>query len=142
MAEGIEQLLGKTLVSIEKNEDEDQIIFTTDSGVRYKMYHSQDCCESVSIDDINGDLDDLIGSPILIAEESSSSDPIPEQLAEIEKQKEEDGEYYYDGDESFTWSFYKLATVKGYVDIRWYGASNGYYSETVDVVEVGSEDDW
>jgi hypothetical protein len=142
MAEGIEQLLGKTLVSIEKNEDEDQIIFTTDSGVRYKMYHSQDCCESVSIDDINGDLDDLIGSPILIAEESSSSDPIPEQLAELEKQKEEDGEYYYDGDESFTWSFYKLATVKGYVDIRWYGASNGYYSETVDVVEVGSEDDW
>jgi len=142
MTQGIEQLLGKTLVSIEKNEYEDQIIFTTNSGAQYKMYHSQDCCESVSIDDINGDLDDLIGSPILIAEESSSTDPSPEQLAEIEKRKKEEEDDYYDYEDSFTWTFYKLATVKGYVDIRWYGSSNGYYSESVDVVEVGSEYDY
>jgi hypothetical protein len=115
-------LKGKTLTKIEGGKDSDFLIFTVSTGERYQMYHSQDCCESVSVDDIIGDLNDLIGEPLLVAEEVSS---------EGVGQK---GEY----DESFTWTFYKFATIKGWVDIRWYGTSNGYYSESVDFVKLES----
>jgi hypothetical protein len=122
-------LVGKTLTEITGKVGEDEIVFITDSGDKYKLYHYQDCCEGVYIEDICGDLSDLIGSPILLAEEVvSDTDP--------------DG--YVNNDEyreSFTWTFYKLSTMKGSVIIRWYGESNGYYSEGVDFVFLGKEDD-
>ena len=133
----ISDLIGKNLTAVER-EGDDRLIFTCKDGKRYFMYHEKECCERVSIDDINGDLQDLVGSPITLAEERISNEHIPERLAEKQKEKEkaesEDG-YYYDSDESFTWTFYKLATIKGYVDIRWFGSSNGYYSERVDFIE-------
>lgn len=114
----VSELLGKTLTSVEVSGDEIQ--FCTSDNERYKMYHSQDCCEVVGIDDINGDWDDLIGYPLLIAEEISN-DALADQLTEKMR--------YTD---SHTWTFYRFATVKGFVNIRWFGESNGYYSESVD----------
>ncbi len=128
----IEELVGKTLTEVNQNEDE--LIFIVDDGTQYKMCHLQDCCESVSIDDINGDLSDLIGVPILKAEEVSSYEPSSEEDI---KRTEEANEYG-----SCTWTFYKLATIKGYVDIRWFGESNGYYSEEVDFIKVGVDDEY
>ena len=128
----ITNLLGKTLSAITVNDNQDEIIFECTDGIKYKMYHEQDCCEDVSIEDINGDLSDLIGSPILLAEETSSN----ENPKDIQDQKDS-GSDKWDFQDCFTWTFYKLATIKGYVDIRWYGESNGYYSESVDFVEVG-----
>lgn len=128
MAE-IKDLVGKTLTEIKNNGDE--LIFIVDYGTQYKMYHAQECCENVSIEDINGDLEDLIGTPILLAEEVSNEEF---ENAFASKFKEVEGNYE---PESYTWTFYKLATIKGYVDIRWFGQSNGYYSESVDFIQVG-----
>ena len=138
----ITELIGKTLSKIENNDNE-ELIFHCETGEKYKLYHSQDCCESVSIEDINGDLDDLIGAPILLAEEVNNEEFQKnfEESFKLEEGKE-DYEWNYkneDGNskpESCTWTFYKLATIKGYVDIRWYGSSNGYYSESVDVLKA------
>ena len=142
MAE-IKDLVGKTLTEI-KN-DLDEIIFIVDDGIQYKMYHGQDCCENVFIDDINGDLNDLIGSPILLAEEVSNEDfenAFASKFKKVEDSyfnKDDEGNYE---PESYTWTFYKLATIKGYVNIRWYGESSGYYSEDVDFIQIGVDGEY
>lgn len=114
-------LIGVTLSSVTSYGDE--IYFEAEDGRKWKLYHEQDCCESVYVEDIAGDLNDLIGTPILQAEEVSSYDN-PEGVEIPEYQ------------DSFTWTFYKLATIKGYVTIRWYSESNGYYSESVTFVKL------
>ena len=98
----------------------DAITFKTTDNT-YKMYHEQDCCENVFIEDISGDLKDLIGQEILEAYESSSSDGNDPEWQERD-------EY----DESYTWTFYRIRTNLDTFVIRWYGTSNGYYSESVD----------
>ncbi|MCS0827425.1 hypothetical protein NX029_26275 [Cytobacillus firmus] len=102
---------GTVFTKIEKFDDE--IHFHTSEGEKHVMKHFQDCCESVYVEDIVGDLEDLLNSPILLSEES--------------------GESGVNGDwgDTYTWTFYKFATIKGSVTIRWYGNSNGYYSESV-----------
>lgn len=130
---GIELLKGETLIEV-KVFDEVEITFTSQSGRKFRMWHEQDCCESVKIEDVVGDWDDLIGTPILVAEEVKSTDPAfnPEWWTmQCLKDKSD-----YDYGESNSWTFYKLATIRGYVDIRWHGTSNGYYSESVSFKEI------
>lgn len=113
----VSALLGKTLASVVNNTD-DEIIFTATTGEAFKMYHEQDCCECVRIEDICGNLSDLVGAPILMAECAVNDDSAGY------------------GSDSTTWTFYKLATLRGYVTIRWCGESNGYYSERVDFARM------
>lgn len=107
-------LVGKTVTDIKGLEtDAFRVTFKCADGSQYLMYHEQDCCEYVSISDICGDVYDLIGSPILQAEETTSFNEGP--------RKDDDG--------SFTWTFYKLATVNGYVTIRRHGVYKPRTSE-------------
>ena len=117
---GMAQMLGKTFVKVTGSVDGDAMLFETAQGERFMFAHQQDCCETVRINDITGDLEDLVGEPLLISEE-------------VKGATEPDEEHY----ESYSYTFYKFATRKGYVDVRWLGESNGYYSESVDLFVEG-----
>ena len=117
----VADLKGMTFDKVYMTDDKTEIIFENDEYI-FTFYHEQDCCESVYVEDIAGDLSDLEGSPILFAEESTTSNN------EITSDYSVDRNW---NDESNTWTFYKFATRKGWVDVRWYGSSNGYYSERV-----------
>lgn len=122
MQEGLRQMLGRVFVRVEGSVGDGEMTFVRDDGVRFVFHHFQDCCESVQIEDVVGDLQDLVGEPLLLAEEVSNADgPEPE---------------YSD---SYTWTFYKFATRRGYVDVRWLGESNGYYGEGVDLCVIREE---
>lgn len=109
--ETYDDMIGKTFTSVHDGTHylNDALIFESDDG-GYVFCHSQDCCESVRIEQIDGDLEDLQGSPLIIAEEASHR-----------------GSGNYDEE----WTFYRFATTKGYVTVRFYGVSNGYYSTAV-----------
>lgn len=112
----IAEMVGKTFSRVTGGVGDGELVFENDQE-RYVFYHEQDCCESVAIEDIVGELSDLVGEPLLMAEEVSGyTGPEPEYA------------------DSYTWTFYKFATRRGYVDVRWLGESNGYYSESVDLI--------
>ena len=111
-------LVGKTLTEVRGKVGDGSIHFTTVDGDEYYMWHEQDCCESVLVEDICGEWDEIIGEPILKAEENSNTDwPADKEKPEYR--------------ESYTWTYYRISTMKGQVVIRWWGSSNGYYSESV-----------
>jgi hypothetical protein len=132
-----DRMIGLTMKSVEENVDEEvgnQMTFESECGKVFTFYHEQDCCEHVRIEDVCGDLSDLVGSPLLVAEEVTNSD----EYYELEPKSEGTGQPYdddYYGGEVSLWTFYKFATVKGSVTVRWVGTSNGYYSMGVDYSE-------
>lgn len=113
-----ESMIGVEMESVQQV-DGNKLIFRSKDGKLFRFFHDQDCCEIVYIQDIIGDLEDLVGSPLTLAEEISNADaPKPENA-----------------DESYTWTFYRFGSGKGTVTVRWLGMSNGYYSEGVSFKE-------
>jgi hypothetical protein len=114
----VQDLVGEVLAYIDV--DGDSIRMETMSGKVVMLQHHQDCCESVTLYNIDGDLRCLIGKPIVSAESECPSDPVPE------------GSYA----ESHTWTVYKFAVDGATVVTKWFGESNGYYGEGVDIDDV------
>ena len=116
MVHEVSAMVGATMVSVGGGVGSDLFLFLAEDGRQFRFQHMQGCCENVRVEDVCGDLADLVGSPIVLAEEVTNADepPKPENA------------------DSYTWTFYRFATAKGTVTVRWLGESNGYYGEGVD----------
>lgn len=100
-------LMGKTvdLISIE----EDEAKFSCGQE-EFKIYHEQDCCESVSIADNEVNIPN---TPFIILNLTIDN---------------EIGESDYEVTEK---TIYHFETNKGKFDLEWNGSSNGYYGTSV-----------
>jgi len=117
----LSSLFNQTIEKIEGAEPEQEyVVFDLADGRRFGMAHQQNCCEYVRVHSIVGDLQNIIGTPVLSALEIDG-DPVG-----IE----------FEPSESHTFTTFKITTEKGTVEIIWLGESNGYYGESVSFSEV------
>lgn len=106
----ISEFIGKIFTKIEDN----SIFYTAEK--QYEMYHSQDCCESVDLQEIIGDISDIIFEEIINAYITDEEGENPEYASEAQE-----------------WTNFHIASAKGEVVFRWFGSSNGYYGTGVSI---------
>ncbi len=111
-------LVNETLTHIDVAKDE--VLLTTKSGRQIRLYHSQDCGESVLLEDIEGNIFSLIGATLRQCE------------TQIEKNQPPEPKWQ----SSWTRTKFIFSTDSDTVILKWIGESNGYYSESVDIQEV------
>lgn len=114
----LQSLIGSTICSIEgieKGSEEVRIAYRTNQNhiQVLTMFHQQDCCENVFVQSVEGDTN-LEGCIVTYAGEIIS-------------------EQESDNFSTNTKTFYTIACAEKTMVIRWYGESNGYYSERVDI---------
>lgn len=122
-------------------ENSNYVTFHCENDIVFIMSHEQDCCEHVLLEEVYGDINTLINTPILDAYISCSE--------EVTADKHNLHPYYQDNhyedqgdvDIAEKWTFYVFRTMQGTVTFRWYGAHNGNYSTRVDFYQEGLEDD-
>lgn len=122
----LKELLYRTLehIEVEKGDSgDDNLLFFCTDGAVYQMLHFQECCEDVWLEDICGNISDLVGVPITMAEERTEEEDI-------------------EGGDACLWTFYRFATAKGYVTLRWCGVSHHYSIEVNFVQHTEEEEEW
>jgi hypothetical protein len=108
----MKNLIGTTILSTTTHYNDNLLYIKTDKGTM-RFYHDQECCEQVWLEDGLEDLEKMIGEKVLHAE------VIEDALDEY--------------DDSYTWTYYKISTLNHDCTLRFYGTSNGYYSEGIDI---------
>lgn len=96
--------------------DGDVVYLDTNRGV-FMFHHVQDCCESV-----------------ILADEPDLTNFVPGEVIVCAETRTEDLEVGYGIGKA---TFYNIVTHSNFVDMRWYGESNGYYGVGVDVSVLG-----
>lgn len=119
----LNSLVGEVLTYID-TDGKGEIMLTTESGRKIRIYHEQDCCESVRIEDTEGNWHNLIGK--VIVEVNYDIDPSGAPMPEYP--------------DSWTRTNLTFKVNDATVISKWIGESNGYYSESVDIEEIKFKD--
>lgn len=110
----IEDLKGRVLVGIEDPGD-GGLIFAMGGGERFTLLRGD-----LGVQDIVGDLDNLIGHEILLVEEIIHDGGVREFPERLRQSGWSDVDYSW---LIAKWIFHKLATVRGHVVICWFGGT-------------------
>jgi hypothetical protein len=97
----------------------DEILVTSASGRRWRIWHEQDCCESASLESTDGDLSSLVGKCVEIDHDAEPMGDPPPQYPE-----------------SWTRTKITFRADGDTVVTRWLVESNGYYGEEISISEL------
>ncbi len=115
-SKGVIEFPSEVVESIDIDRKENKIMITTISGRRFMFCHNQDCCESVTIVDVDGyKQEDLKGD-----------------LLQIDYETFEPMDYC----DHTTLTNIRFVCNHRTMIVRWVGTSNGFYSETVSFCEI------
>lgn len=116
----IQEIVGKVLIKIEGLVvNSEKVVLYFNDNTQMEFEHKQDCCEEVYLLDYICD-PTLIKPTVVLSAEERTSNNISCPVTCLGKR-----------DDSNTWTFYTINTTTGEIFMRWYGSSNGYYSEEV-----------
>lgn len=108
----------KTVEGVKQGSD--SVIFHCKDGYSVELTHIFSCCEDVYLYDSDN---------FAAIERKDGSDIYTDtRWAKLEVETQE---AQPQSQSSATWTFYKIQTNKGYDTLRWFGESNGNYSEDV-----------
>lgn len=106
------ELVGETIKVIKA--EKESVYIEMESGKAWHIYHMYDCCETVFVYRIDGEIADLLGKEVTRFEEEQTDEFL----------------FGHEPCESHTWTIYTIVAGGYKVVFYWLGESNGYYMET------------